>query len=299
MQYQSGGRENYNFCLSAVCVNLLYTLGMRSFRRWVRSVRANKYWPLIVVGILAAVVALGLWLFIIFRLKPIANQPVTQPSNTAATPVLAPTAIDQAKVRKLVTAVMTGNCPATTDFAQGCLVKFGLVDGYGRAVAADSDIIITLSSSNPSGKFDSGTQLTLSSGATSATARYVATRASSDTLTGFVSELGTATAQVSVGAGAASQISAISPNQSDYALNQSYTFTVVVTDQFGNPVAGQAVNWTVVASNGTNVLPSPQPAATDAAGQSTFSYTFTVPDSYTLTADPGGLPAQTRLAHAH
>jgi hypothetical protein len=75
------------------------------------------------------------------------------------------------------------------------------------------------------------------------------------------------------------------PSKDENVVGQPHTVTATVRDQFGNPVAGDPVVFTVTRSGGGGA-PTPPGATspTNTAGQATFTYTNTVVGVDTITA---------------
>lgn len=96
------------------------------------------------------------------------------------------------------------------------------------------------------------------------------------TVTGTLSEDSTVTdaSPTITWEAAAASSTTITPEAATNVVGATVTKTVTVDDQFGNPVSGDVVNWTVTGRNNTGNNPGATGSCTtSSAGQCTFTYT--------------------------
>jgi hypothetical protein len=176
-------------------------------------------------------------------------------------------------------AAVTLTPPAATNPAgqQHC-VTATVVDANGTPVP-NATVNFTVTGANPT----TGTGTTDANG--QAQFCYTGTHAGNDTITATVQggSNPSATATKTYTAGPAATVT-VTPATATNPVGQQHCVTATVTDQFGNPVAGAPVTFSVTGAN-------PQPnttVTTDANGHATFCYTGTHAGTDTITASTPG-----------
>lgn len=155
------------------------------------------------------------------------------------------------------------------------------------APVAGAVVIFTVTSGDPPDTVTTGAGITDANG--EATFTYSSVEARDDTITACVDvdasgacDAGDLTATASKAwEQAVATTLALEPADATNPVNTNHTVTATVTDQFGNPVQGVTVLFTVDPGAGSTPSSTSGSDITDAAGQATFSYTST-------TANTGG-----------
>jgi len=171
-----------------------------------------------------------------------------------------------------------------------------VTDGFGNPV---SGVSVTFAAATGGGSVTGGSQTTNGSGIATVGSWTLGTAVGSNTLTATSAGLAgsplTFSATATAGAAASVAISAGNGQSATVGTAVATDPSVLVTDQFGNPVAGASVTF-AVASGGGSVTGGSQ--VTNAGGIATVaSWTLgPVAGSNTLTATVGALPAATFTA---
>lgn len=147
------------------------------------------------------------------------------------------------------------NLVATDNFDQGTQLTVALLDKDNQPRSTDSDIIVTVSSSADTGKFDSGSSVTINAQQSSANLRYIDTKVGKPVLNFFATGMTAITVNIDIQPAPASNITPIKlltkgsvtsqPADSDIGLSTT------LIDNFGNIVTGGKISWQQVAPNKT------------------------------------------------
>lgn len=153
---------------------------------------------------------------------------------------------DDADVRLRVTADKT-NIVATDDFNQGAQLTVMLLGKDGQPHPTDSDTIVTISSNTDSGKFDSGSSVTIPAQHSSVSLRYTDTKVGKPTLNFFATGMTAITVTLDIQPAPASSITPIKMltkgSTSALPADTDIGFSTTLTDNFGNIVTGGKITW--------------------------------------------------------
>ncbi len=166
-----------------------------------------------------------------------------------------------------------------------------LVDAFGNAVArAGVSVRLSLSVGNVNRTATASTNAT----GQAIFANQSVTVAGTGTLAASATGLGNVSSTLRITPAAAARLSFVTQPPSSMVAGSSISPVVLVTDQYGNAVAGATVNL-ALASRSSTVAASLATATTDASGRATFSnLSLTTAGTFTLQAAIGNLNSQSR-----
>ena len=137
------------------------------------------------------------------------------------------------------------------------IVNVAEVDQFGNSITTDNTTAVTLSASNgaSNGGFNCGASLTtvVTAGVATFNCTYTNASTTAYTLTAASPGLTSATATMTVGAGAASQIVVWGGNNQSATISTAFAnpLSALVTDANGNPVSGATVTFVNPGGNPT------------------------------------------------
>ncbi len=204
---------------------------------------------------------------IIYYLKVINYSATTTQNNSTQLPAI--TSNLDTRLRVLTN---KASLIASDNFDQAAQLTVMLLSKDGQPHPTDSDTIVTISSNTDSGKFDSGSSVTIPAQHSSASLHYTDTKAGKSTLSFFASGMTVITVTLDIQPAPASSIAPIKlltksstdslPADSDIGLSAT------LIDNFGNAVAGGKVTWQQSNPNKT------RETITDDTGRSFFMAHF-------------------------
>lgn len=181
--------------------------------------------------------------------------------------------VDQSEDKlKLIMLSQTSKPTVGDEKSPGTDIALELVGKFAKPVKTQNDLIITLSSSSPSGIFIGGERVQLESGKSKIIVRYVDSKAGPVKLSAFASGFGPAEIVVNFTPGQAVAISNIRIDNSEasaVSIGKETSFSASVIDKFANPVSGESITWQLVSQNATVTIP------VNADSISIFNHVFT------------------------
>ncbi len=246
-------------------------------------------WGIVVCG-MGVIVGVG-WLVYSRQIAPYRWQKLSTVPQGVSSDALSggsnlPTTAQQAPRAVLVTAVVA-SAPVSRGFEAPVSLRIDIVDSNNQVISDGSSMTVTLSSSSPTGKFDSGVAAIIPSGRQTALVKYQDTSSGRATITAFVSGLVSGGADIVLLPGKAVSLSEIAPVNHSPQVGQTAGYRVNLLDSFGNVASGGQVAWTLTNADSGAAVGAQQLITADDSGLSRFSFnptTAMIGRKLTLTA---------------
>ncbi|MCC7288895.1 hypothetical protein IT414_00650 [bacterium] len=216
---------------------------MKQASRWRRFTQSRWYpvfWLFIFLVVVCSVAGIYYWRYVLGYGQPIVS--------TTATP--SPTQFDKYRLK---VSVDKNRFVASDSPERGVDLRLTLVQSDGKIYSPDAEVIVTLSTNNPSGQFSTGSSATISRGVGAVNVRYFATKAGVDTLSLYISNQTPLSTTITVDPAPAAMLSPVQimgqEGGSIVRPDQDVTFETKLTDIYGNAVSDGKIQWRQVGTS--------------------------------------------------